>query len=140
MHARKAGEHYILRLDTNEELISTLKVWAAGEGVKAAAFWGIGALSRARLGYFDPQTMSYKEIPIEEQMEVVAINGNMSLGEEGEPVIHVHVVLSNSDGQAIGGHLFEGFIRPTLELILIPLPTELRRLHDPTTGLKILDL
>jgi uncharacterized protein len=54
--------------------------------------------------------------------------------------VHAHVVLGKSDGTAHGGHLMEGHVRPTLELILTEAPTYLQRKMDEESGLALIDI
>ena len=56
-----------------------------------------------------------------------------------EPKVHAHVVLGKADATAHGGHLIEAHVRPTLELVLTELPTQLRRRFDPASGLALID-
>ena len=59
---------------------------------------------------------------------------------DGEaPKVHAHVVVGLSDGAARGGHLLEGRVWPTLEVILVESPRFLRKRHDPETGLALID-
>ena len=53
---------------------------------------------------------------------------------------HAHVVLGRSDGSAIGGHLVEAHVRPTLEVVLVETPAHLRKRIDAETGLALIDL
>ena len=62
------------------------------------------------LGYFDWQTKDYTSIPIVEQVEVLALVGDIALN-DGEPKLHPHVVVSKADGTAHGGHLLEAHVR-----------------------------
>ena len=41
---------------------------------------------------------------------------------------------------AMGGHLMEGHVRPTLEVILTESPRHLQRKFDPESGLALIDL
>ncbi len=59
---------------------------------------------------------------------------------EGEPAIHAHVVLGRSDASTFGGHLLDGHVRPTLELILVESPEHLKKAHDPESGLALIRL
>jgi predicted DNA-binding protein with PD1-like motif len=49
-------------------------------------------------------------------------------------------VLGCADGTTRGGHLLEGYARPTLELILTESPAQLRRRFNPAAGLALIDL
>lgn len=140
MRARRNGAAWVLRLEPGEEVIESLVGWAEENGVGFASVQAIGALRRAALGYFDGTTKSYRRLAVEAHVEVVSLLGNLSRGEDNTPVAHLHAVLGCADGSTLGGHLFEGVVAPTLEVILLPLPEEIRRARDPDTGLALLDL
>jgi hypothetical protein len=107
--------------------------------LSAAEFTGIGAFSAAVLGYFDWQRKDYTRIPVDEQVEVLSLTGNIALA-DGEPKLHPHVVVGKADGSAHGGHLLEAHVRPTLELIVTESPAHLQRRSDPETGLALIRL
>jgi hypothetical protein len=52
----------------------------------------------------------------------------------------VHVVLGLSDGTTRGGHLLDGIVRPTLEVVLTDTPTHLRRKKSADIGIALIDL
>jgi predicted DNA-binding protein with PD1-like motif len=126
-------------LDTGDEVTSCLLAFAKEQDLSAAAFTGLGAFSDAVLGYFDWQKKDYDRIRIAEQVEVLNLTGNIALA-DGEPKLHPHVVLGKADGSAHGGHLLEGHVRPTLEVIVTESPVHLRRRSDPETGLALIEL
>jgi|SRR6188472_3471344 uncharacterized protein len=125
--------------DSGDEVLENLLAFARAEELSAAEFTGLGALSDVVLGYFDWQEKDYRRIPIAEQVEVLALTGNVAL-EDGEPKLHPHIVVGKSDGSAHGGHLLEGHVRPTLEVIVTESPSHLQRRSDPETGLALLRL
>src|SRR5947209_13627844 len=92
--------------------------FAREQGLSAAHFPAIGAFERGVIGYFDWQKKDYKKIPVAEQVEVVSLLGDVARTEKGEAMVHAHIVLGRSDGTALAGHLLEGHVRPTLEVIL----------------------
>jgi predicted DNA-binding protein with PD1-like motif len=113
-----------------------------GEGahrLSASHLTALGAFRDCVLGYFDWQKKDYRRIPIAEQVEVLALVGDIAR-DEGEPKLHAHVVVGKSDGSAHGGHLLEGRVRPTLEVIVTESPAHLRRRFDPETGLALIRL
>ena len=65
--------------------------------------------------------------------------GDIALEGE-EPQVHAHVVVGRRDGMAMGGHLLEAHVRPTLEVVLVESPEHLRKKTDPETGLALIDL
>jgi uncharacterized protein len=126
--------------DAGEEVISGLTEFVRVHGITAASFTGIGALSDAVLGYFVWDKKEYKRIPVREQVEVVGLIGNVALGEEGKPSLHPHIVVTRSDGAAMGGHLLEAHVRPILELVVTESPAHLQRRKDAETGLALIRL
>jgi uncharacterized protein len=128
---------YAVVLDTGDEALGKLAEFIRKNEVEAASLTAIGGFRRALLGYFDWQTKEYKKIAVEEQVEVLSLLGDVAVAEEG-PTLHVHAVLGKADGSVVGGHLLEGHVRPTLEVILIQPPSYLRKRRDPTTGLALI--
>jgi predicted DNA-binding protein with PD1-like motif len=127
-------------LDKGDEAVACLSRFAKEQELSAAQLTAIGAFERAVLGFFDWETKDYRKIPVNEQVEVVAFLGDVALGPDGTPTLHPHVVLSKSDGAAVGGHLLEGHVRPTLEVILTESPAHLRKSKDPETGLALIEI
>ena len=106
--------------------------------IAAARLTGIGACSGAVLGFFDWETKDYRKIPVAEQVEVVSLLGDIALGADGKPALHLHVVVSRADGIALGGHLLEAHVRPTLEVVLTELPRHLHKRKDAESGLALI--
>src|ERR671935_2037032 len=131
---------YALIFDKGDEPVSLITEFAKEHKIGAARLSAIGAFSDVVLGYFDWEKKDYKRIPIREQVEVLSLLGDIALGEKGEPKLHAHVVLGKRDGSAHGGHLLEGRVRPTLEVLLIQSPAALQKVHDPETGLALIHI
>jgi predicted DNA-binding protein with PD1-like motif len=129
---------FALVLESGDEAMHALESWAAENRVRASQFTAIGAFQRATVAYFDWSTKEYKPISIDEQVEVLAMNGDITLDQQ-RPKVHAHVVLGKSDATAHGGHLLKGFVRPTLEIIVTELPRHLYRHHDAASGLALID-
>lgn len=129
---------YALVFDKGDEVVRELTEFARRRRLSAAHFTAIGAFERVTLGYFDPARRDYRRIPVEQQVEVVALLGDVALDGD-EPKIHAHVVVSLPDATTRGGHLLEGRVWPTLELVLTETPAHLRRRRDPETGLALID-
>ena len=136
-HGRRT---FALVFDTGDEAMTGLSQFAREQRLTAAQFTAIGAFSRATIAYFDWDTKQYQRIAVDEQVEVLALTGDVSEEPDGSPKVHAHVVLGRRDGTTRGGHLMEGYVRPTLEVVLTESPAHLRRRHDPTTGLSLIRL
>ncbi|MBL8286826.1 MAG: DNA-binding protein [Rubrivivax sp.] len=129
---------YAVVFETGDEALAGLARFAADERLDAARFTGIGAFDSVVLGFFDLQRKDYERIPIDEQVEAVALVGDVALGPDGVPKVHAHVVVAKRDGSAWGGHLLQARVRPTLEVMLVESPSYLRRRTDPATGLALI--
>lgn len=128
---------YAIALETGDEVVKLLGGFVREQEVEAASITAIGAFRRAVLGYFEWQSKSYKKIPVEEQVEVLSLIGDVAVS-DGEPTLHIHAVLGKSDGSVMGGHLLSAEVRPTLEVIVTQSPSYLRKSKDPETGLALL--
>lgn len=126
-----------LVLDRGDEVMSTLQRFAKENSLTASRITAIGAFESATLGYFNWDSKQYERIPIDEQMEVLSLVGDIALDGD-EPKVHAHVVLGRRNGQAMGGHLLEARVRPTLELMLVESPAHLRRVCDPVSGIPLI--
>jgi predicted DNA-binding protein with PD1-like motif len=98
----------------------------------------IGALNRAKLVFFDWDAKEYRPIPIDEQLEVASLVGDIAIGPDSQPSVHVHAVLGRRDGTAVAGHLLEGHVRPTLEVIVTESPAHLCKVKDMESGLALI--
>jgi predicted DNA-binding protein with PD1-like motif len=130
---------YALVFDKGDEVKSGIERFARGHGLTAAQFTGIGAFSDVTLGYFDWERKEYDQIPIREQVEVATLAGDVAT-KDGQPQVHAHLVVGDSQGRAYAGHLLEAHVRPTLELILTETPAELRKVVDAESGLALIAL
>jgi uncharacterized protein len=128
-----------LILDRGDEVVRTLERFARDQQLHASRFTAIGAFERVTLGYFDWERKDYQRIPVDEQVEVLSLVGDLALDAE-RPKLHVHAVLGRRDGSTLGGHLLEAIVRPTLEVLLIESPGYLRRKRDPVSGLHLIDI
>lgn len=133
------GRTYAVVFDKGDEVIGGLTDFARQQGCDSSEFTAIGAFSGATLGYFDRERRDYRKIPVDEQVEVLSLVGNITMS-DGKPKIHAHVVVGRSDGTTRGGHILEAHVWPTLEVVVTETPRHLRRTHDPETGLALIDL
>lgn len=129
---------YALVLEKDDEVIDCIQRFADDEQLSAAYFSAIGAFSDAELNYFNWDAKEYETIPVDEQVEVASLNGDVVLSPEGERTLHIHLVLGRRDGSALAGHLAKAHVRPTLEVVLTESPEHLRKAYDPESGLTLI--
>lgn len=130
----------VVILETGDAVKSCLSEVARKEKISAASLQAIGAFSSATIRYFAWDRKEYQPIEVREQVEVASLIGDIALGENDDPMLHIHVVLGRSDGSALAGDLGEAHVRPTLEVVITETPDHLRRKEDPTTGLPLIQL
>ncbi|MGI5864285.1 MAG: PPC domain-containing DNA-binding protein [Myxococcales bacterium] len=130
---------YTLVFEKGDEVVKTLEEFASDHGLGAARFSAIGAFSDALLAFYDWEAKQFREIPVDEQVEVISLGGTIAMSDE-RPRVHVHAVLGKRDGSVVGGHLFSAHVRPNLEMTLTDAEEPLVRRDDEETGLKLIDL
>lgn len=143
MHAKLLHEADGLRtfavvFEKGDEANAGLTSFAGDHNVTGAAVTAIGAFQEAVLAYFDREQKRYLDIPVDEQVEVLSLVGDIALRDDA-PTIHAHVVAGRPDGSTIGGHLQSGIVWPTLEVIVAETPAHLHKRVDPDTGLALID-
>jgi predicted DNA-binding protein with PD1-like motif len=137
----KPGETrvWIAVLAEGEEAKQSLLDIAKKEKIEDASFVALGAFAKATVAYFDWQKKKYQDIPVDEQVEVISLIGDILPDEKGKASLHAHTVLGRSDGSTRGGHLQEGHVRPTLEITITETPGHLTRRKHPELGLALIE-
>jgi predicted DNA-binding protein with PD1-like motif len=131
-----ANEELIVRLKHDADLVQSMTELAKSNGIEAGSFTAIGALKRARLGYYDQRNHEYREIRIDSPYEMASCVGNVSL-KGGKPFVHAHVVLADEAGNTKAGHLLEGIVfAAEVHLRQLEGP-RLERKYDEVTGLSL---
>lgn len=129
---------YVIILSRGDDVLSGLTQFAEENHVSCAHFTGIGAVSSARLGCYDRDKQMYHIIPVKGQAETISFIGNVAIF-NGKPVVHIHMAVSQSDGTVHGGHLFQAYVWPTLEIVMTVEPTPLYKKKEPDTGFALID-
>jgi len=136
----KTGKIIMRRLPPGCDLLTEINRIAFEEEIELAMVSGIGALSKAALGIFMQDRNEYKTNVFEQKLELCVLEGNISL-KDGKPFAHIHLVLNDEEGRAIGGHCFEGCNVVVCELVIRELiGEELHRVpQDECSGLSLWD-
>ena len=137
MEYRGFGNHYLIRLDKGEEIVSSLRELAEAEGISLASLTGIGAVGKVTAGVFDTTEKKFKGHTWTGDLEIVSIGGNISQM-DGKIYTHFHISIADENGHVFGGHLNEATISGTGELILTRLDGVADRQLDEEIGLNLL--
>lgn len=130
------GNKYVLSLDNHVSLMEALAAFCREKDIRSGSISGLGAVSSATFRFLNPATKAYVDKSFDEQMELTAIEGNISR-KDGEVYLHVHVTASRSDYTCIGGHLLDARINGACELFIEDYGLEIGRRPDPETGLNL---
>jgi len=131
-----SGRQFIGRLEQGCDLLETLNACCRQRDIRQGLIQVIGAVERACFGFYEQRSRRYLEpITIEQGLEILFCAGNISLL-EGVPQAHLHILLGDVDGAAVGGHLHSGTRVFNAEVHLQELVgTEVPvRSHDPQLG------
>lgn len=129
---------YVLRFDKGEEVFQELIGFAEKNQITAAVFWGIGTVSEADLGFYNPFLKQYRSKPVVENFEIISLTGNLATL-NGKPTVHAHGSFGRTDFSVIGGHVFKLVTLATCEIFLIKLTGEIRRKNHPDFQLNLMD-
>ena len=138
--SQSSGERtYAIIFAKGDEVLSGLTAFAVQGKMTGGFFTAIGAFARAKFGWFDAQKKAYRDIPVDQQVELVSLVGDVGLV-DGKPQVHTHGAVGLPDGTMRGGHLLEAIAWPTVEVFFTALPVTLVKTEDAETGLSLFDL
>ncbi len=128
-----------MKVESGEEIVSTLAAFARERNVRAGLISGIGAVGECELGFFVRPTKQYVRKVFTGEHEIGALTGNFS-ELDGEPFPHCHVLIAGEDLAAHTGHLFRGVATVTCEVQVVTDPGVFRRVRRPDLGFNPLEL
>ncbi|HQN20023.1 MAG TPA: DNA-binding protein [Syntrophobacteraceae bacterium] len=133
----KPGRTFMGKLGKGVDLLDALTAVCSREQVRCGKIEAVGAVQKARIGFYDQQRREYGFLVLEEPLEITVLVGNISL-KDGTPMVHAHVTLADETGKAYGGHLVQGTIVFACEFILQAFDEPLLdRGFDEATGLPL---
>ncbi|MDD3735379.1 MAG: DUF296 domain-containing protein [Candidatus Pacebacteria bacterium] len=135
MQSKEIDNLIIARLFPDEDLQEKLQEICQKHKVKTAIILsGIGQLKNFKLGYFKNKG-DYTPEFFSKPHEMISLSGIISKqGDNYEP--HLHISLGDENKRVIGGHLIEGIVEITNEIVLLKSDILLRRKTEETTGLR----
>jgi len=132
-------DKYVLRLESRDDIVKSLRQFATTKRLGASLLEGIGSLSKVKLGHYDFKTKQYRYETFEDDLEILNLSGNIATMDR-KPLPHVHATLGRRDFSVIGGHLDEGSSANMVEIGLWKLPGKLVKAKDAEIGLNVLQL
>jgi hypothetical protein len=130
------SKNFLARVEHNSDLIQSITDLAEKEKIAIATITAVGALKKAKLGFYNQEKHEYQQITIDSPHEIACCIGNIST-KDGRPFVHAHAVLADENGNTKAGHLLEGTVFAA-EVHLCELKgEELERKYDKVTGLTL---
>ncbi|HEY6447948.1 MAG TPA: PPC domain-containing DNA-binding protein [Acidobacteriaceae bacterium] len=129
---------YAVIFRPGDEPFAGLTQFAEKYHVHSGHFTAIGGFSDARLAWFDLDKKMFRVIPVNSQVEVVSLTGDIALL-DGKPQVHMHCVVAYPDGTTRGGHILSAHVSPLLEVFVTADPVKLVKKRDPQKGLTLIE-
>lgn len=139
MTAKRLGEKFFLRFDYQENFLESLKNFCTSENIYLANLDGIGSFANSELAFYNVGTKKFQTKVVTNIHEVVSLDGSIT-EKDGQPYLHIHVVLSDENFAVVGGHLNQAMVGGTLEIVLEKVSGSLGRKFSEEIGLNLLDL
>jgi uncharacterized protein len=98
---RNGERIFIVVYEAGEAFHEPLVSLANQNQLASSQFTAIGAFRSATIGYFERERRDYIKLSLGEQVEVLTLNGNITLSEDSTPKIHAHVILGRRDGKEL---------------------------------------
>jgi hypothetical protein len=139
MDYRLIGNEYYIRIDKDEEILSSILNICKRENIKTAHFRGIGCCNTINIQTYIPQKEEFLSHIRTGIFELISIDGNIS-PEEEELFIHAHAsfsYLEDNEIKIIGGHLKTAIVEYTAEIVLTPAEENISRMVDSKTGITV---
>jgi len=130
----KIKKIHFLKIKLGEELVSALTSFCQKKKIEKGIVVGIGALKKAKFGYFDQRKKKFFQLEKKGPLEIVSLLGNISLKEK-KSFLHIHIALADKKGNVFGGHLIEGIVFAGEMKILEIEGEKIERAFDSETGL-----
>lgn len=133
---KKTDNHYVVRLDPGEEILTKIEEFCKKENVKIGSAVGLGAINRVTIGLFDTNKKVYRKKELVGPMEITSLVGNIST-KDGETYLHFHINVCDEDMNIHGGHLNEAWVSATAEIAITALEGTIEREYSEEIGLNL---
>jgi predicted DNA-binding protein with PD1-like motif len=138
MEYKRFQNKYVVRLNSGDEIVESIKELAKKENIRLGTVSGIGAVNKAKIGLYELAKKEYHSAEFMGDMEIVSLAGNIT-EMNGEVYIHLHIALSDESYGVKAGHLYSATISATGELFIDVIDGAVDRVKDEKIGLNLID-
>mgnify|MGYP002856348952 CR=1 FL=1 len=139
-YSQIGGKIYV-RVDRNEEILSSVLTVCTSRQVRSATFHGIGACGDVTTATYIPENDAFTNHQKKGMLEMVSLEGNVTHDDKGQLFQHAHAMFSYLDGDKtafFGGHLIGATVLYTAEIVIEPIEGDgIGRMTDPVTGITV---
>lgn len=128
---------WVIVLQRGDKIIEKLSEFIDAEQIKSGYMHGIGAVSKVEIAHYDLAEKKYSSQTFEESLELLSLLGDVAFKDD-EKIVHCHIILGRDDMSLFGGHLVEGTIGVTCEIIFNELSEQIPKKEDPEIGLNLI--
>ena len=137
MQIAKTVSYLMMKLEHGEDVIGSVQEAVKEERSTLLLVTGLGMISDFELGYFDRG--NYLRKSFDEPHELLALQG--SVATEGDPRIHIHATVADTEHRAFGGHLMKGKAWMSNEIGMVRMEgVTSRRTFDPEKKVSVLHI
>ncbi len=137
IHEVKVEKMFMGKLEYGADLLEEITQICVDKDIYLGRVEALGAVKRARLGYYNQQNHEYHFYDLDQTLEITNLIGNISI-KDGAPIVHAHLTFSDKEGRAFGGHLVPGTIVFACEIVIQVLDgPQFERGLDQKTGLPL---
>lgn len=137
MEYKKYNGTWVIVLQRGDKIIEKLSEFIDAEQIKSGYMSGIGAVSKVEIAHYDLAEKKYSSQTFEEPLELLSLLGDVAF-KDAEKIVHCHIILGRDDMSLFGGHLVEGTIGVTCEIIFNELSEQIPKKEDPEIGLNLI--
>jgi hypothetical protein len=139
MKHQRFKDKVVVRIDKGEEIIASLKAVCKEQQIKAGSVLGIGAVGKITIGLMNTNTKQYHSRELTGDHELAPLVGNITT-KNGEPYIHLHATVGNTDQTAFAGHVSAATVSVTCELIIDTIDGTIERIYDSELAINLFEL
>ena len=115
----KSARTYRVNMTKGDDILSGLTEFAEKYHIKNGHFTALGAINKGLFGWTDVERgIGQKKIELNEEAEIVALMGSISVNAQGQSNVHAHGTVALSDGTVKGGHWWEARVSIIAEVFV----------------------
>jgi predicted DNA-binding protein with PD1-like motif len=135
MESKEKNNIILIHLENNEDLFNSLKKLCKKYKIKNGfIISGIGQLKNINLAFYK-KNKGYIYKKFNDIHELLHLSGNICCIQNNYE-FHIHAILSKKNMNLIGGHLIEGNVEYTNEIVILKTTIDFKRYFDINSGLK----